>query len=78
MNAFLAVTDNDWFEFLSRQPDLDEVNFWTPSGRRLANLRAGQPVLFKLHAPLNYVVGGGFFAHFSLLPVSLEIGRAHV
>jgi putative restriction endonuclease len=71
MQAFLAVTDNDWFDFLSRQPDLDEVNFWTPSGKRLANFDVGQPVLFKLHSPLNFVVGGGFFAHFSLLPVSL-------
>jgi len=71
MKAFLAVTDNDWFEFLSRQPDIDEVNFWTPSGTPLAKFVVGQPVLFKLHAPHNYVVGGGFFAHFSLLPLSL-------
>src|SRR5207245_2753934 len=28
-------------------------------------------VLFKLHAPLNIVAGGGFFAHFSVVPVSL-------
>ncbi|MFQ6046923.1 MAG: HNH endonuclease, partial [Gemmatimonadales bacterium] len=71
MRAFVAVTDNDWFDFLSSQPDLDEVNFWTPSGKPLANLSVGAPVLFKLHAPLNFVTGGGFFAHFSLLPASL-------
>ncbi len=71
MKAFLAVTDNDWFDFLSRRPELEEINFWTPSGKRLAKFAVGQPVLFKLHAPFNYVVGGGFFAHFSLLPVSL-------
>lgn len=71
MKAFLAVTDNDWFDYLSRQPDLDEVNFWTPSGKPLAKFSLGQPVLFKLHAPLNYVVGGGFWAHFSQLHTSL-------
>ena len=71
MKAFLAVTDNDWFDFLSRQPDIDEVDFWTPSGKSLGNFIVGQPVLFKLHAPLNFVVGGGFFAHFSVLPSML-------
>jgi hypothetical protein len=33
MNAFVSVTDNDWFAFLSQQPGIDEVNFWQPSGR---------------------------------------------
>jgi HNH endonuclease len=71
VKAFVAVTDNDWFEFLASQRDLDEVNFWTPSGRPLAPFEVGEPVLFKLHAPLNVIAGGGFFAHFSVLPVSL-------
>jgi len=31
--GFVGVTDNDWFAFLSRQPGIDEVNFWQPSGR---------------------------------------------
>jgi hypothetical protein len=71
VKAFVAVTDNDWFDFLSRHPDLEEVNFWTPSGKPLARFTPGQPVLFKLHAPINYIVGGGFFATFSLLPSSM-------
>ena len=71
MKAFVAVTDNDWFEFLSRRPELDEVNFWTPSGKALARFDEGQPLLFKLHAPYHYVVGGGFFAHFSKVRVSV-------
>jgi len=28
MNAFVGVTDNDWFAFLSKQPGIDEVKFW--------------------------------------------------
>ena len=69
MKAFVAVTDNDWFRFLRARPELDEINFWQPSGR--VNFRAltpGEPFLFKLHSPHDFVVGGGFFAHFSLLP----------
>jgi len=27
MKGFIGVTDNDWFAFLSQQPDIDEVNF---------------------------------------------------
>jgi len=30
MKGFIGVTDNDWFEFLSQQPEIDEVNFWEP------------------------------------------------
>ena len=71
VKAFVAVTDNDWFEFLASQQGLDEVNFWTPSGKPLAPFQIGEPVLFKLHAPLNFIAGGGFFAHFSVVPVSL-------
>jgi len=38
MKGFVGVTDNDWFAFLSQQPEIDEVNFWQPSGR----IRAGK------------------------------------
>ena len=72
MKAFVAVTDRDWCEFLSRRSDLDEVNFWQPGGGRgFRALSPGQPFLFKLHYPENAIVGGGFFAHFTLFPASL-------
>ncbi len=77
MNLFLAVTDNGWFRFLRSRSPLEEVNFWRPGGasRGRGGFRAlhpGEPLLFKLHAPENFVVGGGFFAHFSRqVPVSL-------
>jgi len=72
MKAFVAVTDGDWFRYLRSRQDLDEVNFWQPGGNRLFRaLSPGQPLLFKLHAPENFIAGGGFFAHASLLPVSL-------
>lgn len=72
MKAFVGVTDWDWFDLLQRQPGLDEVNFWQPSGSRLFRaLQPGELFLFKLHSPRNYIAGGGIFAHSSLLPISL-------
>src|SRR5882672_4004034 len=68
VRAYVAVTDTDWYNFLSARADLDEVNFWQPGGNRLFDLLSiGEPMLFKLHAPLNFVVGGGFFTHASLV-----------
>ena len=72
MKAFVAVTDAEWFEFLSRQPGIDEVNFWKPGGGTgFGVLSLGAPLLFKLHWPNNFIVGGGFFASFSRLPISI-------
>ena len=72
MRAFVAVTDKDWYEFLVGRPDLDEVNFWQPGGNRAFRaLNPGEPFLFKLHYPDNAIVGGGFFAHASLVEASL-------
>jgi putative restriction endonuclease len=72
MKGFIGVTDNDWFVFLSRQPEIDEVNFWQPGGRsRFRSLSPGEPFFFKLHAPHHFIVGGGFFTHSTILPVSL-------
>jgi len=34
-------------------------------------LEPGEPFLFKLHAPHNFIVGGGFFVRYSALPASL-------
>jgi len=72
VNFFVGITDDDWYEKLSSIPDIDEVNFWQPSGgRSFQALNPGEPFLFKLHSPKNFIVGGGFFAHFSILPTSL-------
>lgn len=72
MRAFIGVTDWNWFDLLRKQPDLDEVNFWQPSGsRQFRALRPGELFLFKLHSPRNYIAGGGIFAHSSLPPISL-------
>ncbi|ACV68831.1 HNH endonuclease [Desulfohalobium retbaense] len=72
MKAFVGITDNNWFELLQSQPQLEEVNFWQPSGsRQFRALQPGELFLFKLHSPNNYIVGGGIFAHATRLPISL-------
>jgi putative restriction endonuclease len=67
----VAVTDGSWFEQLRTKPELDEVNFWAPSAGSFRALTAGELFLFKLHAPKNYIVGGGVFAYATILPCSL-------
>jgi putative restriction endonuclease len=70
MKFWIGITDDNWFEYLAElQPD--EVNFWQPSGQAFHAVEPGAPFLFKLHSPRNYIVGGGFFVRYSLLPLSM-------
>lgn len=73
MNAYVAVTDRDWLDFLARQYEVDEVNFWQPHswGGEFGVMRRGEPLLFKLKAPVNAIAGGGFFEYYADLPISL-------
>jgi len=72
VNSFVGITDSHWFDLLRRQTGLEEVNFWQPGGnRRFQALSPGELFLFKLHSPRDFIVGGGFFAHSSLMPISL-------
>ena len=73
MTGLIAVTDYDWFDFLRRQSDLDEVNFWRPSDTRTPRqLKPGMPVLFKLRKEHgDWIVGWGIFARHDVLPVWL-------
>lgn len=71
MKYYVGVTDNNWYNFLASN-QLDEVNFWQPGGKqRFKALEPNDLFLFKLHSPLNYIVGGGFFVRHSFLPISL-------
>jgi putative restriction endonuclease len=72
MRAFIGVTDFAWYSYLAAIQGLDEVNFWQPSAStHFKALQPGEPFLFKLHSPRNYIVGGGFFAYNTISPVSL-------
>ena len=71
MRLYVGVTDSGWFSRLSSAKP-DEVNFWKPSGGPdQSGLKRGELFLFKLHAPQNFIVGGGYFVKFSKLPVSM-------
>jgi putative restriction endonuclease len=64
MKTYIGITDGSWFDLLSHRQDLEEINFWQPGGsRRFRALSPGEPFLFKLHSPQNYIVGGGFFGY---------------
>jgi putative restriction endonuclease len=71
--GLIAITDHDWFEFLSHLPQVDEVNFWRPSDTRTPRqLEPGSPVIFKLRKQYGgWIVGYGIFARHDVLPAWL-------
>ena len=73
VKAYVAVTDIDWYHYLSSRPTIHEANFWRPFGSRpFKVLQPGEPFIFKAKAPLNKIVGGAIYEGF----VSLNISRA--
>lgn len=72
VDLYVGVTDRSWFDMLGASAPHDEVNFWQPSGsKQFRALVPGELFLFKLHAPENFVVGGGVFGHASNVPLSI-------
>lgn len=69
------MTDKAWFDFLAARADggyLDEVNFWSPrSTKPMKRMALGEPVFFRLKAPVNAIAGYGFFAHFAALDLEV-------
>src|SRR5438445_13680508 len=77
----VAITNYDWYEFLSQQEYWDEVNFWTPSAHWRFHAPEFSPFLFKLKAPHRAIAGFGYFARYSALPEWLAwdcFGQAYV
>lgn len=71
MKIYVGITDYDWYSLLKNE-NCDEVNFWKPSGNiNFIALKPNELFLFKLHSPHNYIVGGGFFVKYSILPTYL-------
>ncbi|MDY4193547.1 MAG: HNH endonuclease [Bariatricus sp.] len=70
MQMYVGITDYDWYEFL-KSKNAEEVNFWKPGTQPFKALQENDMFLFKLHHPHNYIVGGGFFVKYSLLPTYL-------
>ncbi|MCF0134423.1 MAG: HNH endonuclease [Blautia sp.] len=70
MQMYVGITDYNWYEFLKERQS-EEVNFWKPGTQPFKALQENDLFLFKLHHPDNYIVGGGFFVKYSLLPTYL-------
>jgi putative restriction endonuclease len=69
MRGIIMVTDRDWFDFLSRKTELDEVNFWRPSDTERPGFAPGTPILFKLKKHFGgSIVGFGVFHSHVVLP----------
>jgi putative restriction endonuclease len=69
MKGYIGHTDPGWWRFLRSRPELEEVNFWRPGGRRFSALSPGEPFFFRLKSPINRIGGFGLFARYSALPV---------
>lgn len=54
---WVGVTAKNWLGYLA-SINSDEVNFWKPSGQGFGAIEVGAPFLFKLHSPINKIVGG--------------------
>src|SRR5690349_15674657 len=69
MRGIILVTDYDWYSFLARRQDLEEVNFWRPSDTRTPRqLESGMPMLFKLKKRHGgWIVGYAVYAYHRLL-----------
>ena len=72
MRLYVGLTHRDWYRFLARHPELEEVNFWRPRSKdEFRALQPGDPFLFKLHYPERAICGMGWFEGFTRLPVLL-------
>ena len=57
--------------YMPRSRPSKRSTFGTFPRFRLQSTPPGEPLLFKLHSPRNFIAGGGFFAKFVPLPLSL-------
>jgi putative restriction endonuclease len=68
---WIGVTDAGWAEFHGSRRS-GEVNFWAPGGERsFGAIDQGGLILFKLKAPVNKIIGGGWFVRSTTLPLEL-------
>ena len=66
----IALTDTDWFRFLSALTPQRQVNFWTPTPWNLKRLRRGDRFYFMLKAPYRLIGGFGHFVKYENMKAS--------
>jgi putative restriction endonuclease len=80
VNVFIANTDNAWFDFLSSETNLTEVNFWRPGETAFHAVQPGEILAFRLKSPRNKIGGFGIFSSHTKLPIQTAwevFGRAN-
>jgi putative restriction endonuclease len=80
VNLYIANTDNTWFDFLSSEANLTEVNFWSPGEMGFRAIQHGEILAFRLKSPRNKIGGFGIFTSHSRLPIQTAweaFGRAN-
>jgi putative restriction endonuclease len=78
VNLFIANTANDWFDLLSSQSNLTEVNFWQPSGKEFRAIQPGELFVFRLKSPRNKIGGFGVLSNSSVLPLQMAWDTFHL
>lgn len=71
ISLYVANTDNAWFDFLSSEDNLTEVNFWWPGATNFRALQPGELLAFRLKSPRNKIGGFGVFSDYSRLPIQM-------
>jgi hypothetical protein len=71
VSLFVGNTDNDWFDFLTSQTDIREVNFWKPTAKEFRAIKPGELLVFRLKSPRNKIGGYGILSSSSVLPLQL-------
>ena len=55
VSVYIANTDNDWFDFLSSESDITEVNFWQPGAKSFHAIQPGELFVFRLKSPRDKI-----------------------
>ena len=80
VSLYIANTDNDWFDFLSSESDVPEVNFWQPGAKAFHAIESGELFAFRLKSPRDKIGGFGVLSNSSILPLQIAwetFGRAN-
>jgi putative restriction endonuclease len=69
VRGYVANTDFDWFTTLRTRAELEEINFWQPSGGNAFRvISPGELVFFRLKSPRNAIGGFAIFARHVVIP----------
>jgi len=71
VSLYVANTDNNSFDFLSKRENLTEVNFWQPGGKGFHAIEPGELFAFRLKSPRDKIGGFGVLSSSSVLPLQI-------